>query len=41
MAQVDHSKRDMVSTQEVGVFTVKADEQGSELELIQTYDAKT
>ena len=31
MAQVDHSKSDMVSTQEVGVFTVKADKQRSEL----------
>jgi len=31
MAQVDHSECDMVSTQEVGVLTVKADEQSSEL----------
>lgn len=31
MAQVDHSERDMVSAQEVGVLTVKANEQGSEL----------
>ena len=31
MAQVDHSKHNMVSTQEMGVLTVKADEHGAEL----------
>jgi hypothetical protein len=31
MTQVNHSERDMVSAQEVGVFPVKADEQGTKL----------
>lgn len=31
MAQVDHSKGDMVSPQEAGVFAVKADKQSAEL----------
>jgi hypothetical protein len=31
MPQVNHSERDMMSTQEVGVFPVKADEQGTKL----------
>jgi len=29
MTQVNHSERDMVNTQEIGVFPVKADEQGT------------
>jgi hypothetical protein len=31
MTEVNHSKRDMMSTQQVSIFTVKPDKQGTEL----------